>query len=169
MALGYIQKGRPPQLSLSPSDPALAANAKSATDEQHFMEDDRGVLSDVGYSLAVSFFNAKWDPTERCQECCDKGPWPPVWTQKLVVVNRQHAIASQVSGGHHTTVGHFPTQRWWSVSAATTKAQLGRGAREFATEHLREHLCGDFGQGAQAAPALFCVSHTSIMLCILIY
>lgn len=35
----FVQKGRPPQLSLSPSDPALAASV---------MEEDRGVLSDVG-------------------------------------------------------------------------------------------------------------------------
>jgi hypothetical protein len=37
-----VQKGRPPQLSLSPSDPALAATA---------MEEDRGVLSDVGNTV----------------------------------------------------------------------------------------------------------------------
>lgn len=35
----FEQKGRPPQLLLSPSDPALAATA---------MQEDRGVLSDVG-------------------------------------------------------------------------------------------------------------------------
>jgi hypothetical protein len=38
----FVQKGRPPQLLLSPSDPALAAPV---------MEEDRGVLSDVGNTV----------------------------------------------------------------------------------------------------------------------
>lgn len=49
-----MQKGRPPQLSLSPSDPALATNAKLApVEHQRAMDEDRGVLSDVGYSLVL--------------------------------------------------------------------------------------------------------------------
>jgi hypothetical protein len=43
------QKARPPQLSLSPSDPALVANIRSAPVPEHVMEDDRGVLSEVGH------------------------------------------------------------------------------------------------------------------------
>jgi hypothetical protein len=45
-----MQKGRPPQLTLFPSDPALAA---SMPVEQQLMDEDRGVLSDVSYSSAV--------------------------------------------------------------------------------------------------------------------
>ena len=48
-----VQKGRPPQLTLSPSDPALAANAKGVSLEQRLMDEDRGVMSDVSYSPAV--------------------------------------------------------------------------------------------------------------------
>lgn len=47
-----MQKGRPTQLSLSPSDGAIGATARAVVVEQE--EEDRGVLSDVG-SLVVSF------------------------------------------------------------------------------------------------------------------
>jgi len=72
MSLG-MQKGRPPQLSLSPSDPALAANSKLApVEHQRPMDEDRGVLSDVGYSLFLyRFCKAEWDPAERYQARCN--------------------------------------------------------------------------------------------------
>jgi len=49
-----MQKGRPPQLSLSPSDPAIHANAKAVVPvERRVLDDDRGVLSEVRYDLAI--------------------------------------------------------------------------------------------------------------------
>ncbi|KAH9983046.1 hypothetical protein BJV74DRAFT_989158 [Russula compacta] len=45
LAGGHNRKGRPPQLSLSPSDPALRANVPGIPGE-HEVEEDRGVLSD---------------------------------------------------------------------------------------------------------------------------
>src|SRR6266702_4814886 len=48
-----MQKGRPTQLSLSPSDGALRANAKAVAVGQE-EEEDRAVLSDVGRPV-VSF------------------------------------------------------------------------------------------------------------------
>lgn len=46
-----MQKGRPPQLTLSPSDPALAAGIPV---EQRLVDEDRGVLSDVSERTAAS-------------------------------------------------------------------------------------------------------------------
>jgi hypothetical protein len=57
MAFG-LQKGRPPQLSLFPSDPELATNVKAVSGVHLFEDEDRGVLSDVSCSLTVSFLNA---------------------------------------------------------------------------------------------------------------
>ena len=53
-----MQNGRPPRLSVSPSDPALAAKAASVPVEQRLEDEDHGVLSDVGYNPTISFLNA---------------------------------------------------------------------------------------------------------------
>jgi hypothetical protein len=75
-----MQKGRPPHLSLSPSDPALAATARSAPVEQRQnAEEDRGVFSDVGYCLALSFSEANEIFSERNQKLCENGPRTSVW------------------------------------------------------------------------------------------
>jgi hypothetical protein len=117
-----MQKGRPPQLSLSPSDPALAATARSApVEQQRNAEEDRGVMSDVGYCPALSFSEANKKISERNQKLCENGPRASVWSSKLVIVDGQVAIASQVQGSHVTTLKHRPIQRWRPISTTTTQ------------------------------------------------
>jgi hypothetical protein len=71
------------------------------------MEEDRGVLSDVGdSSLTVSASETNLRFVERYQRYCSgSGAWPP----KLIVVGGQATIVYHVQRGHDVTVGYHST------------------------------------------------------------
>ena len=113
-----MQKGRPTQLSLSPSDPALGATAKAVVVEQE--EEDRAVLSDVGRLVQLFLRFSLIPPAERHKKLHYQESELPVRPAKLNLVDREIGVA-QIEGSDDSTIGQHPTQRRQPTTAGTAQ------------------------------------------------
>jgi hypothetical protein len=100
VADGHLQKARPTQLSLSPSDGALGPNAQAVVDVQE--QEDRAALSDVGVTHVCIHSDA--DSLAGRYEKVRQEPQPVVWKAELIILDGQNGSVARFKRSDDTAI-----------------------------------------------------------------